>query len=236
MKYISSFLIILISFNLTCLEAQKANKKFYITGRVVDSNNNPVSNAIILINNKRVNKTTNEKGFYKVKVSPADTMITVFVVNGGLKDELIKGRTVINFSLPGNIGISQVKSVNKEDEQDINVGYGTVKKGNLTTPVGKIDGTNAKYSSYTNIYDMIKGEVPGVEVVDKKIKIRGSISFNLSFEPLIIVDGMEVSNLDDISPHQVKSIEVLKGSAASIYGARGAGGVILITLLGAEKK
>jgi len=47
---------------------------------------------------------------------------------------------------------------------------------------------------------------------------------------------MEVSNLDDISPHQVKSIEVLKGSAASIYGARGAGGVILITLLGAEKK
>ncbi|MBP8959134.1 MAG: TonB-dependent receptor plug domain-containing protein [Bacteroidales bacterium] len=235
MKYISSFLIILISFNLTCLEAQKANKKFYITGRVVDSNNNPVSNAIILINNKRVNQTTDENGFYKIKVSPTDTMITVFMLNGGMKDDFIKGRTVINFSLPGKAEASQIKSENNEDEQEINIGYGTMKKKNLTNTVEKIDGTNSKYESYSNIYDMIKGEVPGVQVVGKKITIRGPSSINLSSEPLIIVNGVEVSSIDDISPQQVKSIEVLKGSAASIYGARGAGGVILITLLGSEK-
>ncbi|HCI56185.1 MAG TPA: hypothetical protein DFI01_09740 [Bacteroidales bacterium] len=235
MKYISSFFIILISFNLTCLEAQKANKKFYITGRVVDSNNNPVSNAIILINNKRVNQTTDENGFYKVKVSPTDTMITVFMLNGGMKDEMIQGRTVINFFLPGKAEASQIKSENNADEQEINVGYGTMKKKNLTNTVGKVDGTNSKYASYPNIYDMIKGEVPGVQVIGKKRTIRGPSSINLSSEPLIIVNGVEVSNIDDISPQQVKSIEVLKGSAASIYGARGAAGVILITLFGSEK-
>ncbi|MGQ9620019.1 MAG: TonB-dependent receptor plug domain-containing protein [Bacteroidales bacterium] len=111
-----------------------------------------------------------------------------------------------------------------------------MKKREMTSTVGKINGTNPKYSSYTNIYDMIKGEVPGVHVAGKKITIQGASSFLLSTDPLILVNGIETHDIDDISPNQVKSIEVLKGSAASIYGSRGANGVILITLIGTTRK
>jgi TonB-dependent SusC/RagA subfamily outer membrane receptor len=85
---------------------------------------------------------------------------------------------------------------------------------------------------------MIRGEFPGVQVIGKNIVIRGTSSLMLSSDPLLIVDGMSVSSLDDISPVLVKSIEVLKGPAAAVYGSRGTNGVILITLRGApeEKK
>ena len=70
----------------------------------------------------------------------------------------------------------------------------------------------------------------------KTIVIQGPQSINLSNEPLFVVDGMVVSTIDDIRPHQVKSIEILKGPSASIYGSRGTNGVIMITMIGAEKK
>jgi TonB-dependent SusC/RagA subfamily outer membrane receptor len=123
---------------------------------------------------------------------------------------------------------SQVQ--NPANDETINVGYGTVKRKNLTTQVGKIDGTNKKYAAYQNIYDMIRGELPGVQVRGKSILIQGPSSINLSTEPLLVVDGVIINSIDDISPRDVKSIEVLKGAAASIYGSRGANGVIMIYL------
>jgi len=82
---------------------------------------------------------------------------------------------------------------------------------------------------YQDIYDMIRGRFPGVEVSGKSIKIRGTTSLNISTEPLFVVDGVIVSSVDDIAPETVKSIEVLKGPDATAYGIRGSNGVILIT-------
>jgi TonB-dependent SusC/RagA subfamily outer membrane receptor len=65
------------------------------------------------------------------------------------------------------------------------------------------------------------------------IQIQGSSSFNLSTEPLFVVDGIVVESVENISPTMVENITVLKGASASIYGSRGANGVILITLIGA---
>jgi len=81
---------------------------------------------------------------------------------------------------------------------------------------------------------MIKGQIPGVDVSGSSIRIQGANSFMGSTEPLLVVDGMTVQSIEDISPREVKSIEVLKGSSAAIYGSRGANGVILITLKGAK--
>jgi TonB-dependent SusC/RagA subfamily outer membrane receptor len=108
-----------------------------------------------------------------------------------------------------------------------------MKRKDLTTQVGKIDGTNKKYAAYRDIYDMIRGEIPGVQVRGKSILIQGPGSLNLSTEPLLVVDGVIINSIDDISPREVKSIEVLKGASASIYGSRGANGVIMIYLIGA---
>jgi TonB-dependent SusC/RagA subfamily outer membrane receptor len=79
---------------------------------------------------------------------------------------------------------------------------------------------------------MIRGEVAGVQVMGNSIRIQGVGSLTLSTEPLYVVDGNVVNSISDIQPYNVKSIEILKGSSASIYGSRGANGVILIKLIG----
>ncbi len=77
---------------------------------------------------------------------------------------------------------------------------------------------------------MIQGKCAGVIVRGNSIQIRGISSINLSTEPLLIVDGVEMKDVSGINPRDVKEIQVLKDAAASIYGSRGANGVILITL------
>lgn len=84
---------------------------------------------------------------------------------------------------------------------------------------------------------MIRGRFPGVEVSGTSIKILGSSSLNVSSEPTFVVDGVFVNDIGNISPQSVKSIEVFKGPAASVYGIRGSNGVIVINLLtGKENK
>jgi TonB-dependent SusC/RagA subfamily outer membrane receptor len=227
--------ILLIPF-CTGLSAQKAPKKITISGTVTDGDQKPVAGAMVIIDNKKTDCLTDQKGFYKIKVKADASLISVFTMKNGIIDEPVNGRTVINFvyktiSQPHATG----QATDKKNET-VNVGYGTIKNSEMTTTVGKIDGQNKKYASYTNIYDMIRGEVPGVQVNGKTIQIQGPSSINMSSEPLFVVDGMVVTSIDDIRPQQVKSIEILKGPSASIYGSRGSNGVILITLVGAEKK
>ncbi len=75
---------------------------------------------------------------------------------------------------------------------------------------------------------MIKGEVPGVSVYRGEITIRGKSSITQNIKPLYVLNDVVVSSIDNIIPSSVKSIDILKGPATSIYGSRGAGGVILI--------
>ncbi|MBA4322122.1 MAG: hypothetical protein C0408_04830, partial [Odoribacter sp.] len=75
----------------------------------------------------------------------------------------------------------------------------------------------------------------GVRVNGTTIQIQGPSSINLSNEPLFVVDGLIVNSISEISPRIVKSVDVLKGSSAAIYGSRGANGVILIYLLGTQE-
>ena len=115
-------------------------------------------------------------------------------------------------------------------DSTIDTGY-----GNIDTRKSSISGTKLNVdqkTTYNNIYDYIRGKVPGVQVTpDNQIVIRGEGSFNSSNAPLILVDGMEVKDISNISPSQVKSITVLKDpSSTSIYGVRGGNGVIVIKL------
>lgn len=234
----SRLLLILIILLPFCdnIEAQKAGKKFKVTGQVTDVNGKPVADAVILIDNKKTSITTDSRGFYKVRVKPESTMIAVFKLMNGLSEARIDGRTTINFSLAAGIAAPEGQQGKPESDDNVNVGYGNISKKELTGSVGSINGKNNKYASYTNIYDMIKGEVPGVQVSGNRITIQGISSINSGTDPLLVVDGIVVSTIDDIMPQMVKSISILKGSSASIYGSRGANGVVLITLVGAQKK
>jgi len=208
--------------------AQKPAKKIFITGEVRDMNKLPVPDAIIMIDNINTNILTDKNGSYKIKVKRSAQKISI-VSPAGLTEENINGRTTINFNLKGSVLGQMNNQVNVPKDEEINMGYGTVKKSDLTQSIGKINGTNIKYASYSSVYEMLKGEVAGVEVIGTSIKIRGASSFQMSTQPLFVVDDVIVSSIDNIIPQMVKSIEVLKGSGAAIYGSRGANGVILIT-------
>lgn len=116
------------------------------------------------------------------------------------------------------------------EDEEVNVGYGTMKKGRLTQPVSSIQVKENEMQSYRDIYEYLEGRVAGVEVTsDKRIIVRGLGTFNGSSDPLILVDGQEWQDISSLNPYDIKSIDVLKGSATAIYGIRGSNGVILIT-------
>ena len=111
------------------------------------------------------------------------------------------------------------------------------KDGQTAGAVSKVDGDKLMESSPRTVTDMLVGRFPGVEVYKTpnggtSIKIRGARSMNASDEPLFVLDGYPQHNgnqsLLDLDPHDIKSIQVLKGAEAAAYGSRGANGVILI--------
>jgi TonB-dependent SusC/RagA subfamily outer membrane receptor len=227
MKIFFLIIVSFLSFNL--ISAQKGNKKITITGTVLDARKSPIANAIIMIDNQKTSSLTDSKGIYKIKVKRNASKIGIFTFGNGIIEEDINGRTLINF----NFGIS--KSQQPEDQnvrsgdEGVNVGYAYVKKKNLMSQVNHIDGTKKKYASYSSIYDMLQREVSGIQIYGTTIIIQDSKNLSGRIPPLLIVDGVYVNAIDNIPPAIVKSIDVLKGTSAAIYGSRGYGGVIIIT-------
>jgi TonB-dependent SusC/RagA subfamily outer membrane receptor len=216
---------------------QNANKKITITGTVLDGDKKPIKGAIVFIDKIKTDALTNSQGEYKVKVNANAEDILIFTLLNGYGTTKINGRTTIDFILPTGNPLKD-SAVKTDDNESVNIGYGTSDKNSLTTPGGVVvDGQNLEFASALTIYDMIKGRFPGVEVSGTSIKISGSSSLNVSSEPTFVVDGIIVNDIGNISPQMVKSIEVLKGPAASVYGMRGSNGVIVITLIdGKENK
>lgn len=225
--------ILLLSLSVSSF-ALKSGKKYYLTGQVLDVNNKPVSGAMVLIDNKSSDVVTDDKGMYKVRVNADAAQISVLNLSGALMKEEINGRTVINFSLSEAMPPKEVVIQENPEIEVVNIGYGSVQKKDLASSVGNIDGQNKKFASYHSIFDVIKGEVPGVQVAGNSITIRGIGTVNASSDPLILVDGVEVKveSLGAIVPQTVRSISILTGSDASIYGSKAANGVIMITLMG----
>ncbi len=223
------FLFLLIVPSINSLIAQKNEKKIAISGQVVDVNNMPVTSAPILIDNKKTRIKTDAKGMYVIRVKSSALKIAVFEQANGQIEEEINGRRIINFNLPKGM-LQQTEAQEKNsDNNEVNVGYGSASKNSIITPPGSVNGSEENTFAYQNIYEMIQGQVAGVRVQGNKIYIRG-ITTNGNTDPLFVVNGMEVTSINNINPQDVKSIEVLKGGSTSIYGTKGANGVILITL------
>jgi TonB-dependent SusC/RagA subfamily outer membrane receptor len=228
--------LILFSFlSFSVSSGQKNNKKIVITGQVTDARQRPLTGALILVDGRNTSVTTDNEGFYKLKVRPNSDSLTIVTFTSGISTVAIAGRTTINFALGGSELSQKDIQGKKEDDRKVDIGYGDVNQKNLLTQVSTIDGQNSKYATYKNIYEILKG-TPGVIVRGNSVQIQGQTSFNSGTEPLYVVDGMVVGSVDGISPSMVESISVLKGSSASIYGSRGANGVILITLIHGHTK
>lgn len=211
--------------------SQKSGRKFTVTGYVKDSENNPVAGAMILVDSKNTGKVTDASGFYKIKVKPDADVITIFTMYGSSLETSVDGRTSINFILGDSAPVQNEVKNKKVPDDVVDIGYGVARKDDLAQPVSKIDATGKNYSSYSDIYDLLRGAVPGLQVVGKKIIIRGIATNSSNSDPLFVVDGNIMETVDNIHPSTVKSIQVLKDASAAIYGVSGANGVILINTI-----
>lgn len=223
--------LVIIALSLLLIEslpAQNKKKKISVSGYVTDVNENPLRGIAILKDGMSSKVFTNKKGFYKIKIEPETKTLMAFDPNhGGIEIEF-DGRSKINFVLLADTNNRQYVSPEKVKFYDY--GYGVVSKKSSVYDMALIDEKDLDNNSYKDIYDMIRGKVPGVSVIGSTIKIRGTRSVNGSTDPMFIVDGQHALSIDYISPIVVESITVLKGNEAAIYGSRGANGVIVITL------
>jgi len=204
-----------------------------VTGKVTDSDGQPLPGVSIVIKGTTQGTITNADGEYSITNIPADATL-VFSFVGMKTQEIVVGtRANINVTLEEDvIGIEEV----------VAVGYGIQRKENLTGSIAQVSSEILENRSVTSISQALQGTMSGVTVqqtdgrpgADANIRIRGFSSLNLGGS-LVIVDGIP-GDLNSINPNDIESISVLKDAAsAAIYGARGAEGVILVTTKSGEK-
>ena len=198
-----------------------------VTGKVTDESGMGLPGVSILVKGTQTGTTTDSNGSYHLSVPDGDAVL-VFSFVGYLSEEVPVGNR-------GSIELS-LKVDEKSLEEVVVVGYGVVKKSDLTGSVASV--TKEELSAYpaASAVQALQGRAAGVVVQssnaepggDFKIRIRGGTSINASSDPLFVVDGLVGGVLPP--PDDIASIEVLKdASASAIYGSRGANGVIMIT-------
>ena len=120
-----------------------------------------------------------------------------------------------------------------KENDSVDIGYGVQSKDHLTTSVSNVKVKKHESQTYSSMYDYLRGRVPGVQVTaDNRIIIRGIGTNSGNTDPLILVDGVEVTDLSTIDPAYVKSVDVIKDGSSAIYGMQGANGVIIIKTVG----
>lgn len=197
-----------------------------LTGKVTNFKNQPVSKAKIYLDSIDSNIETNKEGMFEVLLSNKVGTINVYSEKYGLLSSKFNDETSMNF-----IFLEPKTSKKDQKGSKFSIVYSKTDQKYQVVNSPSLNTLNDKNAAiYNTVYDMIRGKLAGVSVSsDNKITIQGVSSLRYIAEPLFVVDGIIVSSIDHIVPINVKSIHVLKGAEASIYGARGSSGVIVIT-------
>ncbi|MDP5105622.1 MAG: TonB-dependent receptor [Polaribacter sp.] len=194
---------------------------------IVSDNTGPVPGVNVSIKGTATGTSTDFDGNYKISAKDGDVLIFSFI---GYKTQ------EINYTGQSTLNITLLENAAQLDEIVV-VGYGSKKKSLVTGSISSISSKDIQNTSAPRVEQVLQGKTSGVTVVSSsgapgsgaKIRIRGAGS-NGNADPLYIVDGIKVSNIDNISPNDIANLEVLKDAASSaIYGTQGANGVIIIT-------
>ena len=207
------------------IKAQDSNTQTLL-GNVKNSKNEPVIGATVFLDTLKTNVLTNGRGYFQVEVPKEVKKVYILSEEYGILAVNYSGEKSLNFMYLINDRTAEIEN------ELIDMGYGKVLNKNTTGSTSQIEYKDpTRNPGFANIYEMISGRIPGVQVVGgNKIIIRGLKTLTSDSDPLFVVDGTVRNNIDDIPPNQVKSISVLKDASAAVYGSRGANGVILINL------
>ena len=206
-----------------------SNLPIQVSGRATDSSGSPLPGVTVIVKGTTQGTITDTDGNYSLaNVSSDGTLVFSFV---GMKTQEIPvaGKSVVNVTLAEDaVGIEEV----------VAVGYGTMKRSDLTGSIGSIGSEIISNKPVMSVDQSLQGKIAGVNVSQLNhapgetttIRIRGGNSLSASNSPLWVVDGYPVENLNMFDPNDIESIEILKdASATAIYGSRGANGVIIVT-------
>jgi len=200
-----------------------------VTGKVTDNEGDGLMGVSITEKGTTNGIASDGEGGYSLTVS-RDAILEFSYLGFATQSIPVQGRTLINVILQEDT---------KALEEVVVIGYGSQRRKDVTGAVAQLTEQSLREVPATNIAQSMQGKLPGVSISqttnrpggDSQIRIRGSRSLSATNDPLIIVDGIPfLGSLNDISPNDIKQIDVLKdASATAIYGSRGANGVIIVT-------
>lgn len=215
MKAITASIVFLIGTLFAVSYAQtKSTKRVQVRGTVLDADGFPVHKGYVFVDSLNTGFRTNKKGQYKLRIPPGSDLISIFSEEHGIQSAVYLGDEQVDITFPSN-----TQSITENELAAL--GYVFDKD---------VFRNNAKnnYSEYPDIFQIIREKFTGLTFVGNSIYVRGFIGGDQT--PLFIVDGNYVDDISFINPDELKSIELLKGEDAALYGARGAPGVFIITL------
>jgi len=200
-----------------------------VEGVVKDEKGETVIGATVKVKGTNIGTVTDINGAFKLPIKPsADTKLEISYV--GMENKEI-------YASDKNMQIALTEN-NKDLNNVVVTGYGTTKKRDLIASSSSVNPKDLKNAPVTSAAEALEGKLAGVTVTQtegspdatSKIRVRGGGSLTQNSNPLYIVDGFPVSDISNISPTDIQSIDVLKdASATAIYGSQGANGVIIIT-------
>jgi len=204
-------------------------QNIHVKGHVTSDANQIVARPSVSIKGTATGVTGDDNGDFEIN-APGNATLVISAVDFTTQEIRINNRTTINVTLA---------SLNRSLGEVVVIGYGTVRKKDVTGSTVSVKGETLNEIKAPNIYNQLQGRAAGVDIVNNstnigtagQIRIRGNRSITGNNDPLIVVDGMAYGgSVNDINPDDIATLDILKdASATAIYGSRGANGVIIIT-------
>ncbi|MDR6337840.1 TonB-linked SusC/RagA family outer membrane protein [Filimonas zeae] len=199
-----------------------------ISGKVKDkTSGRPLSGVSVKALNATRTVVTDGEGVFSLAVDSANVTIEFSYV----------GYDALQLPASNNM-TAEMTAANKQLDEVVVIGYGTVKRKDLTGAVTTVKAADIVRTPTHNAVEAIQGRVPGVDITrssgkagsNSNIQIRGTRSFSGTNTPLYVIDGVQGANIDDLNPNDIESMDVLRdASSTAIYGSAGANGVIIVT-------
>jgi TonB-dependent starch-binding outer membrane protein SusC len=199
-----------------------------VSGRITDESGAPIPGVNVLEKGTTNGTSSDVDGKYALNVVDANSVLVFTFIGYETKEVTVGTQSVIDLTL-----VPDTKTL----EEIVVVGYGTQKKGEITSAIANITPEEFNKGNINNVAQLLQGKVAGLSVSRPggdpnggfTIRLRGLSSLG-STQPLVVIDGQIGADLNSVDPNDIKSVDVLKdGSAAAIYGTRGSAGVIIIT-------
>ncbi len=192
-----------------------------IKGKVTTFDSIPIVNANVEVKSTKLAYKTDSLGIFEITCNQPDRVRVT--ANGFVPRSVkIKDKTkliLVNLILD-----------NKPDSRDIAIGYGHIKNHEKLNAAMGLTEDFISFNSYATMWDLLRGRFPGLMIRNGQVLIRGIETFGADNGALVVIDGVakQTSDLKNLPPHTVQSINILKDASAAIYGSRGANGVVIV--------